>query len=289
MTLGLGWGFRYHGQSGQDFNVNLGYRAKSGQMMTVGYQYSQNGGYFIDNMFTPTTNRHSVNFIFNDAYQIFQHGLKSIGDENEDKGIFEAIAYIDVNKNGKFDKKIDIPVKDIPIITSWSSDVEYTNKRGRISSAALTSGIYKISLDMDSLPITVAPLNNDLISKTVKIDKGLTTKLELPLASTVGSVSGVLKISDDFERDLKITDFIVVILDSEGNEVNYSTVDSSGQFYISGLAPGSYTLKLDEKFIDAYGLEELPNVSERSIFIPYDYNNPTDVMNQNLEYKTLAL
>ena len=142
---------------------------------------------------------------------------------------------------------------------------------------------------MDSLPITVAPLNNDLISKTVKIDKGLTTKLELPLASTVGSVSGVLKISDDFERDLKITDFIVVILDSEGNEVNYSTVDSSGQFYISGLAPGSYTLKLDEKFIDAYGLEELPNVSERSIFIPYDYNNPTDVMNQNLEYKTLAL
>lgn len=289
MTLGLGWGFRYHGQSGQDFNVSLGYRAKSGQMMTVGYQYSQNGGYFIDNMFTPTTNRHSVNFIFNDAYQLFQHGLKSIGDENEDKGIFEAIAFIDVNKNGKFDKKIDIPVKDIPIVTSWATETEYTNKRGRISSAALTSGVYKISLDMDSLPITVAPLTNDLISKTIKIDKGLTTKLELPLASTVGSVSGVLKITDDFERDLKITDFIVVILDPDGNEVNYSTVDASGQFYISGLAPGRYTLKLDERFIDAYGLEELPNISERSIFIPYDYNNPTDVTGQNLEYKTLAL
>ena len=37
--------------------------------------------------------------------------------------------------------------------------------------------------------------------ETVKIENGLTTKLELPLVSTVGSVSGVLKISDDFKRD----------------------------------------------------------------------------------------
>mgnify|MGYP003300513856 CR=1 FL=1 len=53
-------------------------------------------------------------------------------------------------------------------------------------------------------------MTNDLISKTIKIENGLTTKLELPLISTVGSVSGVLKISDDFERDLKITDFVVI-------------------------------------------------------------------------------
>ena len=289
MTLGLGWGFRYHGQGGNDFNVNLGYRAKSGQMITVGYQYSKNGGYFIDNMFMPTTSRHSVNFIFNDAFQIFHHGFKSVGDEFEDKGIFEAIAFIDLNKNGKYDKKIDIPVKDIPLITSWSSEREYTNKSGRVASATLSSGVYTVALDMDSLPITVAPLTNDLISKTIKIENGLTTKLELPLASTVGSVSGVLKISDDFQRDLKITDFVVVVLDSNGEEVNYSTVDSSGQFYISGLAPGKYTLKLDEKFVDAYGLEKLPERSEINIFIPYDYQNPTDIVNQNLEYKTLSL
>ena len=289
MTWGLGWGFRYAGQGGHDFNVTMGYRAKSGQMMTVGYQYSKNGGYFIDNMFMPTTNRHSVNFIFNDAYQLFQHGFKSIGDEDEDKGIFEAIVFIDTNKNGKYDKKIDIPVKDVPIVTSWSSTPEYTNRSGRISSAALTSGVYKISLDMNSLPITVAPMTNDLISKTVKIDNGLTTKLELPLVSTVGSVSGVLKISDDFDRDLRITDFVVVILDNDGNEVNYSTVDASGQFYISGLAPGKYTLKLDERYINAYGLEKLEGISERNIYIPFDYENPTDVTEQNLEYRTLSL
>ena len=54
LTLGLGYGFRYSGQGGNDFNINIGYRAKSGQTMSVGYQYSENGGYFIDNMFTPS-------------------------------------------------------------------------------------------------------------------------------------------------------------------------------------------------------------------------------------------
>ncbi len=289
VTLGVGWGLRYSGQGGHDFNVNMGYRAKSGQMMNIGYQYSKNGGYFLDNMFMPTTNRHSVNFIFNDAYQLFHHGFKSIGNEFDNKGIFEAVVFIDANKNGKYDKKIDIPVKDIPVVTSWSNIPEYTNRAGRITSASLASGIYKVSIDMNSLPITVAPLTNDYISKTIKIEDGLTTKLELPLVSTVGSVSGVLKISDDFERDLRITDFVVIITDEEGNEVNYSTVDSSGQFYISGLAPGRYTLKLDERYVDAYGLEKIQNLSERNIYIPFDYENPTDVVNQNLEYRTMSL
>lgn len=289
LTLGLGFGFRYHGQGGNDFNVNLGYRAKSGQTIAVAYQYSENGGFFIDNMFTPQTNRHSINFIFNDAFQVFHNGLKSVGTEDMDKGIFEAVAFVDVNKNGKFDKKVDVPIKDVPLITSWTGETNYTNKRGKAYSASLTQGIYTVSLDMNKLPITVAPQTNDMINKKVKIDGGQTTLLEIPLVSTVGSVSGKLRIFDDFARDLKITDFVVVLLDEEGNEVNYSTVDSSGEFYISGLAPGRYKLKLDEKFINAYGLECLPYKSEISIFIPYDYNTPVDITEQSLEYKTLAL
>ena len=108
-----------------------------------------------------------------------------------------------------------------------------------------------ITINMDELPITVAPQTNDEIIKRVKIDGGQTTILEIPLVSTVGSVSGTLKISDDFNRELKITDFVVVLLDSDGKEINYSTVDYSGQFYISGLAPGRYTLRLDERFVNA--------------------------------------
>jgi len=287
-TLGLNYGFHYTGQKGQDLGATISYLANSGQQMSVGYQYSQNGGYFIDNMFMPTTNRHTVMFTFNDAFQLFHNGLKSVGDEDLNKGLFEAIAFVDVNKNGVYDKKIDVPIGDVPLITSWTGATNITNKRGRVYSQSLEQGIYTVTIDMDHLPITVAPVTNDLINKKVKIDGGKTTKLEIPLVSTVGSVSGVLKIADDFNRDLRISDFVVVVLDSDGNEVNYSTVDSTGEFYISGLAPGQYTLQLDERFINAYGLEELQN-SRIKIFIPYDYKNPTDLTDQNLEYKAMAL
>ncbi len=288
LTWGLGYGFHYYGQKGHEAYTNLSYRAKSGQSMSVGYQYSQNGGYFIDNMFMPTTNRHSVNFTFNDAFQVFNHGLKSVGNEDLHKGLFEALAYIDVNSDGKYTKNVDIPMSDVPLITSWTGETNITNKKGRVYSSSLEEGIYTVTIDMDNLPITVAPQTNDKIVNRIKIDGGQTTKLEIPLQSTVGSVSGVLKISDDFDRDLKISDFVVVLLDKDGKEVNYSTVDSSGEFYISGLAPGRYTLQLDEHFINEYGLEKLPN-SSINIIIPFDYKNPTDLTEQNLEYKAMAL
>ena len=288
-TPSIGWGFRYRGQGGSDFNVGLAYRAKSGQTMNFNYQYSKNGGYFIDNLFTPSTTRHSIFFTFDDAFQVCSRGLRSVGEEDTTKGLFEAIAFVDIDKNGKFDKKIDIPIRDIPLLASWASEENFTNKRGRVYSQTVEEGIYTVSIDMDKLPLTVAPLTNDKIVNRIKIDGGKTTRLEIPLLSTVGSVSGVLKISDDFGRELRLTDFIVVLLDDQGNEVNYSTLSESGDFYISGLAPGRYTLKLDENFVNEYGLEEVADKSEISIIIPYDYQNPTDITDIDLEYKTISL
>ena len=288
LTLGVGYGFRYRGQGGNDFNVYLGYRAKSGQSITFGYQYTENGGYFVDNMYLPTTNRHSINVVFNDAFQVFNHGLKSVGTEDMNRGLFEAIAFVDNNKNGKYDKGIDVPISDVPLKVSWMGENNNTNNFGRFYSTSIEEGVYTVSLDMDSLPITVAPQTNDIISRYVKIEGGQTTRLEIPLISTVGSVSGTLHISDDFNRDLKISDFIVVILDENGEEVNYSTVGESGDYYISGLAPGKYTLQLDQKFIDTYGLEELPK-STIQIVIPKDYKHPIDLIDQDLEYKAMAL
>lgn len=288
ITLGLGWGFRYCGQSGNELGVNVNYRAKSGQSMSVGYQWSQNGGYFIDNMFMPTTNRHTVSFNFNDAFQIFHNGLKSVGDEDIHRGLFEAIAFVDIDGDGKYTKKVDVPIQDVPLITSWSGETNITNKKGRVYSSSLDEGVYTVTINMNELPITVAPISNDKIVSRIKIDGGKTTKLEIPLVSTVGSVSGVLKISDDFDRNLKITDFVVVLLNENGEEVNYSTVTESGEFYISGLAPGKYTLQLDDRFIGAYGLEE-GNNSRIEVIIPFDYNNPTDITDQVLEYKAMAL
>lgn len=287
-SLNLRYGFRYDGQKGNEFGATISHRAKSGQYMSLGYQYTKNGGYFLNNMYLPTTNSHAVNFTFNDAFQVFHRGFKSVGSEDLNKGLFEAIAFIDVNGDGKYTKKLDIPMKDIPLFTSWGAEDNITDKRGMVYSSSLEQGMYNVSLNMDNLPMIVAPVSNDMISRNVKIDGGKTTRLEIPLISTVGSVSGVLTIKDDYDRNLKITDFVVVLLNSKGEEVNYSTVDETGEFYISGLAPGKYQLRLDERYISAYGLEEGQN-SVRDVFIPYDYQNPTDVVNQNLEYKTFSL
>ena len=212
-----------------------------------------------------------------------------MGDEDTTKGLFEAVAFVDVNKNGKYDKKVDVPIKNIPLMTSWASEENFTNKRGRVYSQTVEEGIYTVSIDMDKLPLTVAPLTNDKIMNRIKIDGGKTTKLEIPLASTVGSISGVLKISDEFDRKLRLTDFIVVLLDADGNEVNYSTLSESGDFYISGLAPGRYTLKLDDNFVSAYGLEEVADKSEINVIIPFDYENPTDITDIDMEYRTISL
>ena len=288
ITPYVSWGFRYHGQGGNDFNAGVAYRARSGQTMNLSYQYSKNGGFFIDNMFTPQTNRHSIFFTFNDAFQFNRNGIRSVGDEDAGKGLFEAIAFVDINKNGTYDKGTDIPMSDIPLVANWLCEVNITNKKGRVSSQTVEEGIYTVSINMDELPLTVAPLSNDKIVNKVKIDGGKTTRLEIPLVSTVGSVSGVLKIADEFDRNLRITDFVVVLLDENGDEVNYSTVNDSGVFYISGLAPGKYTLQLDEKYISSYGLEECPN-SRIDIIIPNDYYNPTDLMDQDLEYRAMAI
>lgn len=290
LTPHVSWGFRYHGHGGgNDLSAGLMYRARSGQTMNFTYQYSKNNGYFIDNLFTPSTNRHSIFFTFNDAFQFFRGGVRSVGDEDAGKGLFEAIAFVDVNKNGKFDKNVDVPISNVPLIANWLSEKNVTNKKGKVSSQTVEEGVYTVTINMNELPLTVAPQSNDKIVNRIKIEGGKTTRLEIPLISTVGSVSGVLKISDEFDRKLKLTDFVVVILDEDGKEVNYSTLTDSGDFYISGLAPGKYTVKLDENFINEYGLEEVADKSSIEVFIPYDYENPTDIMDLDLEYKTMSL
>ena len=79
----------------------------------------------------------------------------------------------------------------------------------------------------------------------------------------------------------------MVVIDSEGNEAAYSTLNDIGEFYITGLAPGTYTVKMDDSFVEMYALETLPGESEINIDIPYDYMTPCDINDIVLKYKVL--
>lgn len=144
ITLSLGTGYKYSGSdNGFDFYANLAYRTKSGRIININYQYNQMGGYIINNMFIPMNSRHSINVNLNDAFALLSSGIKSIGFVDDSKGHIDVVAYIDKNKNGKFDKK-DIKVKDIPIKFSSENNTIYTNSRGRAFIGGTEEGTYTI-------------------------------------------------------------------------------------------------------------------------------------------------
>lgn len=277
--ISLGLGYRYKGyDKGSNFSVSIGRRSKSGRIVTVSYQFDRASGCFYDNMFIPTSSRHSINIGFDDALA-FSDGLHSIGSDTRNKGLVNVIAYLDKNKNGKYDKD-DIGVRNVPVKCSWQNKDILTNRRGKTINS-IDKGIYNVQVDSDQLPATLSTVKGLNESKIIKVEPNKTTQVEIPMISCVGNVSGKLTLVDDFDRPLDIKEFIVVLLDENNNEVAYTTVDDDGKYYLSGISPGSYKIRLDQGFVDSYHLQAKADVK---VDIPYVYDNFVDVNNVNLHY-----
>lgn len=283
--LSCGLGFKYEGaEKGLNYRFGLGYRLKSGTVMSLNYQYNQNAGYLIDNMYIPTSARHSINFTYNDTYAVMPNGLKSIGYTDATKGFVDIVTYLDKNKNSKYDEVEDVLVENVPIKTTWSNDDIYTKKRGSVES--IDKGVYKIGLDSEKLMATLSSPKGSKENQLIVVNPKQTTKVEFPLISSVGNITGKLKLIDDFGRNLKIEDFIVVLNDESGLEAAYSTVDKDGNYYFSGIAPGNYIAKLDQSFIDNNNLQAFENKGEKKVEIPYVYKEFVDIKNDDLIYKS---
>ena len=84
---------------------------------------------------------------------------------------------------------------------------------------------------------------------------------------------------------MTISDFIVSLQDMEENEIAYSTVDSEGNYYFSGISPGKYKVILDPSFINDYNLIPDEKSGALIIDIPYIYKELAEFSNQNLLYK----
>lgn len=287
ITLSLGTGYKYTGSdNGFDIYANLAYRTKSGRVININYQYNQMGGYIINNMFLPMSSRHSINLVVNDAFALLPSGIKSVGYSDDNKGYVDVVAYIDKNQNGKFDRK-DIKVKDVPVKFSWENNPKYTNRRGRAFPGGTDAGTYNIKIDTEKLPATLLVDRTHEQGKMIRVESRKTTKVEIPLISCIGNIKGKLKIIDDFGRTMNIEDFIIVLNNEKGEEVSYSTVDEYGNFYFSGISPGSYKIKLDDSFIYSNSLENYNDKSEISVNIPYEYKKFIDIDNLELVYKSI--
>lgn len=283
--LSFGAGYKYTGfDKGLNYNAGIGYRAKSGMLMSVNYQYSTNGGYMLDNMYIPTNARHGINFTMNDTYALMPSGLKSVGYSDASKGFVEVVAYLDKNKNGIYDDE-DIGVENVPIKVSWADEPLYTNKRGQIPIATVDQGVYRVTVDNEKLDATLSAAKGVKDSQLVLIQPKKQTSVNFLMTSSVGNIKGHLKIVDDFGRNMNIKEFIVVINDEQGKEVAYSTVDDQGNYYFSGISPGKYKVKLDDTFLQANNLIAFENHGSADVDIPFVYKEFVDLQNIDLTYK----
>ncbi len=287
LTLSLGTGYKYTGNdNGFDFNANLAIRTKSGRTVNINYQFNRTGGFIINNMFMPTSNRHSINIVLNDVWAILPGGIQSVGFNNPNRGFVEIVAYIDKNNNSTFDKE-DIKVADVPFKCNWLNENIYTNKKGRVSPAGIDSGVYNVKIDNDKLAATLIDYENK--TKMVRVEGGKTTKVEFPLKSCVGNISGKVNITDDFDRKMDTKDFVVVLLNDKGEEKAYSTLDNNSEFYLSGVEPGVYFVQLDKNIIEENNLQNIENKSIIKVEIPYEYKHFTDIKDINLTYSVISI
>ena len=283
VLLGLGIGYKYQGlDNGCTYSAAIGYRTRTGMIVSLNYQYNTAMGYIFNNMYIPSNARHSINFTINDTFAFTDNGLQSIGANSPNYGFVEVVTYIDKNNNGIFDKK-DIKVANVPVKVSWKSSPIRTKRSGFCDLQSVERGFYNVSLDSDNMHANLSALKN--CDEYIYVEPQKTTRVEFPLKSSVGNITGKLQISDDFDRKMNITDFIVSLYDENGKEVAYSTVDDYGNYYFSGISPGQYKVMLDKNFIDDYSLIPDEQFGEIAVNIPYVYKKFVELKDQNLIYK----
>lgn len=277
-------GYHYTGlNKGLDYTAALAYTFKTGRRLEFNYQYNRQAGSFLDDIFIPTSSRHSFNVNLTDAIGIIGDNLKSIGYADKNNGYIEAIAFLDTNKNGIKDK--DEPC--LPNITfnfAGTETASTTNKKGVFITEGLPEGFYKVKLDMNKLPSLLSVSSASKDEYLARVDKNKLTKVYFGLLSAVGNITGTVKIFDEFNRETGIKDLVVGVFDEKENEVSYTTINDDGSFYISGLSPGKYTVGIDKDFINAYGLSHKGDEKTKNIVIPAVYDNFVDIKDINLEY-----
>jgi len=274
-------GYHYTGlNKGFDFSSTIGYQFASGRKIEFTYSFNRLIGSFINNIFIPSSSRSSFTFNMFDAVSLIAGGIRSIGFSNDDSGYIQTISYLDVNQNGIKDK--DEPViPNIPI-NILGYPTSSTNKKGEYLAKGLSEGVYQVRLDMDNLPGVLAVSTGAKDKYWVKVDKKQKSRVFFGLISSIGSVAGKVHIFDEFKRNVNIKDLIVSIFNDKGEEVKYTSVDDEGNYFISGLAPGKYTMKLDKNFTEAYHLR--PKNTEKEIVIPPSYKDYVDLKDVDIEY-----
>ena len=277
-------GYRYSGiNKGLDFGWGIVKRLQSGSAVSVNYRFNRSPGYIIDNMFLPSTMRHSITLDFSELYGISDNKLQALGSNNANKGFVEATAFLDANKNGIQDKD-EINIENVTIKIKGESEVLTTDKYGHTKLKTKDAGIHQIQIFEDELPTLVSVHNKTNPCRIIKVAQNEKTEVSFGLISSVGNINGTIAIKDEFNQQLKVEDFVISLFDEAGNEVCYTNPEKDGSFAISGLSPGKYKIGIDKEFQNNFHIYPDDATSNLCIEIPPEYKKYVDIDNVNLTY-----
>jgi hypothetical protein len=279
----VGTGFHYTGiDKGFDFSASLGYKFHSGRRLMLTYNFNRQLGSVFDDIFIPRSTRHSIDVNLSDAFMV-NSGIKSIGYAREDTGYIQTIAFLDSNQNGiKDNNEPNIPEIGVNLANNKNLTY-YTNKKGVYTSGGIQEGLYKVSLNYDELPsvLAVSPASSEEV--LVRVDKNKSSKVYFGLLSMIGSVSGKILVTDEFDRKINLKNLILVLYNEKGEEVKYTTIGEDGNYYISGISPGKYTVNLDKDFLREYHLKPKTQ-DKKEIEVPLSYKDNIEFKDINLDY-----
>jgi hypothetical protein len=277
-------GYRYTGlNKGLDFGVGLIKRLQSGSSISVNYRFNRSPGYIIDNMFLPSTMRHSITVDFSELYGIADNKLQALGSNNMNNGFVQVIAFLDSNQNGIQDKG-EINIENITVKIKDESEVLTTDKHGRTKLKSEEPGIHQIQIFEDELPTLVSVHSKTDPSRIIKVAQNEKTEVAFGLKSSVGNINGTITVKNEYDQILKVEDLVVSAFSESGSEICYTTPDKDGTFSMSGLSPGKYKICIDKEFQDNYHIYPDKKTENYVVEIPPEYKKYVNIDNVNLTY-----
>lgn len=248
--LTLGTGLYYEWDNGRRF----------------GFRYSYSNTTLPSALMGNGTNNatHQFQMDFNDTLAVLGNNLLSVGKRGSTSGILQGSVFLDLNQNGVRDHD-ETGIPKIAVLIDGNRTIE-TNQTGSFTLTSLSPGLHSVNYDLEKLSLNMTPT---IRATNAQIVAGKRTRVDLGIIVTPGTVSGKVHLKDANGNMLNPADLIVLLCDDQGKEIKFTYTDPKGNYSMSELPPGTYTLKLDAKQADLQHNQVI--TSPYQVAIPVDY------------------
>ena len=273
-TISPNLGYRYGGKNkGALLGMQIGYEFAPGQKIMLNYAYNSVFNNYLNGLNISGSSSHSLSLNFVDNLNFgmgnYRNG-QGLFPYSADNGIIKGFVFLDLNQNGfKELDEVGVPYIDITVKNMYTIT---TDENGYYVAPNLYDRIYHLEINKNTLPVIYNPTTNDI---AVRVKKSKVYVANHGLIITPGSISGRVKTDKD---NIAISEVIILLLDKEGKEVQYTTTSSTGSYYLSSISPGKYHIVVDNNYLDYNGLQVIKK-ENHSINIPVVLDDFVDIEN----------